>query len=168
MHRVVVVVERRVRHAEIAVDRALHIVGGIGHGLRVRLDGLVGIPQLDQAVADLVVQTPRLARRRRHSLILQALRERNERALEVLGVVERLRFVEKLVVHLVPSIRAKRRDIGLFVGVLDLDLLDHIAHAELTDDVFALDSLAKHGVAVVEEGLRAQAEVELGTRGVGV
>ena len=160
--------ERRVRHAEIAVDRALHVVGGIGHGLRVRLDGLVGIPQLDQAVADLVVQTPRLARRRRHSLILQALRERNERALEVLGVVERLRFVEKLVVHLVPSIRAKRRDIGLFVGVLDLDLLDHIAHAELTDDVFALDSLAKHGVAVVEERLRAQAEVELGTRGVGV
>ena len=168
MHRVVIVVERRVRHTEITVDRALHVVGGIGHGLRVRLDSLVGIPQLDQAVADLVVQTPRLAGRRRHSLILQALRERHERALEVLGVVERLRFVEKLVVHLVPSIRAKRRDIGLFVGVLDLDLLDHIAHAELTDDVFALDGLTEHGVAVVEEGLRAQAEVELGTRGVGV
>ena len=168
VHRVVVVVERRICHAEIAVDRALHVVGGIGHGLRVGLDGLVGIPQLDQAVADLVVQTPRLARRRRHSLILQALRERHERALEILGVVERLRFVEKLVVHLVPSIRAKRRDIGLFVGVLDLDLLDHIAHAELTDNVFALDGLAEHGVTVIEEGLRAQAEVELGARRVGV
>ena len=87
-HRVLVVVQRGVGHAQVVVHRAAGVVGRVGGGLRVGVDGLARVLELDEAVAYLVVQKAHLARGEPRA-VLQALRERGERALVVPRLVQR-------------------------------------------------------------------------------
>jgi len=56
--------------------------------------------------------------------------------------------------------------LACLVDNLDVDNL--VSGAQLGNDVFALDSAAKHRVAGIKVVLRTKAEVELGTGGIGV
>ena len=91
---VLVIMQRGVGHAEVVVHRAARVVGRIGGRLRVGVDGLVRVLELDQAVADLVVQQPHLAGCKRAARILQALRVGSQGALEVLARVRRPGLLE--------------------------------------------------------------------------
>ena len=55
-HGVFVIVLENVRFAQVAIHRAHGIVSGIGGRLSVRLDSRIEIFQLQQAVAQLMVQ----------------------------------------------------------------------------------------------------------------
>ena len=63
---------------------AAGVVGLVGHGLAVGLDCLVGLLELHQAVAYLVVQLAHLAGGEGAGLVLQALLVDFQGALEVL------------------------------------------------------------------------------------
>ena len=71
-------------HAQVVMHAAASIVGLVGNGLAVGLDGLVGLLELHQAVAHLMVQLARLAGGKGAGLVLQALLVSLQGALEVL------------------------------------------------------------------------------------
>ena len=166
-HGVFVIVLENVRFAQVAIHRAHGIVSGIGGRLSVRLDSRIEIFQLQQAVAQLVIQIPQIARALRHAGILEQLDVCLACGLEVACLVCGLRLGYVLVVHEFLSSLNTRESLWL-VGVFDFDSFNDIAHAKLADDIFALDGLAEHGVARVEIMLGTQAQIELRARGIGV
>ena len=91
---VLVVAQRGVGHAEVALHRAHGAVGRVGRGLAVSLDGLPRVLQLDEAVADLMVQKAHLARGQGSGGVLQAFRERHQRAAVVTQAVALVGTIE--------------------------------------------------------------------------
>ena len=81
---ILVVVQGGVGHAQVVMHAAAGVVGLVGHGLAVGLDCLVGLLELHQAVAHLVVQLAHLAGGEGAGLVLQALLVSLQGALEVL------------------------------------------------------------------------------------
>ena len=81
---ILVVVQGGVGHAQVVMHAAAGVVGLVGHGLAVGLDCLVGLLELHQAVAHLVVQLAHLAGGEGAGLVLQALLVGLQGALEVL------------------------------------------------------------------------------------